>query len=1283
MNYFKNGITGLGLLILSSLSYAEIIIVNSDYPGEGLNSSTVVEPIGGNTGTTLGEQRLKVFERAAEILSESLNILAPVKVGVQFNPLECQSNYALFGFAGPQAIEYVLETQSATPHALFNQLSGNDADPSSIEITARFNSNIDNNDNCLENTNWYYGFDAPSDNDVSLLTVVLHEVAHGMGFLSFIPSDGGMGAWWNDGYNNLTELFDPFSRQLMNAETGEFLINQNETDRENTLISVDNLVWNGDYVNSKANNYSQGVNNGRVQIHAPSSYDDGSSTSHFDIALSPNELMEPYYTDFENDLGLALEALLDIGWSPNPDNLPNYAPVLDAIGAQILNEDSTLSIELSASDINKDTLTFSLSDADSNLGAVLSGSTLTISPIANFSGSGSVKISVNDGENTDSEIVTITVNAVNDAPLISAINNQIMQEDNTLTVNLNAVDVDSDILTYELISAPVELGASIDGSILTFTPQPNYSGNGSITVVVSDGELTDETTFTLDILNVADAPVLSDISNQTLAEDTSITISLSASDVDSNSLVFALSNVSSELNAVINGSQLTITPDANYSGLGEITVSVSDGFLTDSETFSVEVSAINDAPTLVLIDDQMINEDASLQLSINASDVDTNDLSYSVASSNQAVSAVMSGNVLTVTPDANYSGAASITVTVSDGTSTASDTFIVSVDSVNDAPVLISTSAVTIEEDELFRLQLEATDIDNQLLTYTALADSSELQVTVIGSQVNIRASADHTETHSLTVVVSDGELTDTATFDIVITPVNDAPEISGFSDKEFDINEGLSLALSASDVDGDELTFSAESSDESTIAAVVSGTTLTLTATDVYNGSATISLMVSDGELTDTTTFIANITGGEVLIPLGLSVNGNPVENDDIMILSDLGDVTFAASGGDDIYDFSVHYNGSNRADLLTGSGAEKSLTLPTSGAFAGSYSLTLNDTHAKTEAFTITLQRPLRLSVDLDPILINTTTAAVSIEGAPAGTSISLDDSEVSFVDDVGASISTVNALADANTFNQTFAYINATEAGAFDIVATALGASEARSQINIVATRTLSLTITDTSGAELGNAIVTVEDERVEAWGIAATYSTTSTEISSPLAIVLPATNLNLRIAADGFNSQVVVIDDTETSREIQLVLADGYYRLKGTVAAFGFDFGSEAPDIAIELANGNTTSPDTTVFENGVLTFNWMSEIEIASPQSITLTHSGAEAQTITLDESLGTEVIEAQLLPVKVEEAPDNGDSGTDTGTDNGSGSSGGGNAAWLLITAIALLRRKRLKVKRA
>jgi hypothetical protein len=1366
------------IITLSTVSaQAEITILNSDNPNEGLNDTRAATPIGGNSGSTIGEQRLKVFEKAAEILNESLNITAPVIVEVEFNNLTCNSDAGVLGSASPQGIEYSLDDLSATPHALYNQLAGSDVKPSTVEITARFNSLLDDNNNCLFDTNWHYGFDQPAGYDISLLSTVLHELIHGMGFTSFIPSNGGMGAWWNDGFNNITELFDPFSRQLMNAESGEFLIHQSTYERRYTLRSVNNLVWNGDFINSKASNYNEGVNNGRVQIYAPSSYENGSSTSHFDTALSPDELMEPYYVEFEDHLGLALEALLDIGWSPNFDNLQNLTPVLETIGARSLSEDSALSIELSATDFNEDILTYTLSDADVNLGAELSGSILTVTPLADFNGSGSLKISVSDGEYTNSEIVTITVEAVNDAPIIELINNQIMPEDSTLNVTLLASDIDNETLDFSIISAPSEFGASVDGSILTFTPQPNYSGSGSISIAVNDGVLTDETTFTLDILNVADAPILSGIGNQTLPEDTSITISLSASDVDSNSLVFALNNASAELNAQLIGNQLTITPNGNYSGVGEITVSVSDGTLTDSEifsvvvmaendapilnpiadqvinedsslslvlnasdidsdnlsysavssnpsistimngnalsvipeenysgtaditvtvsdglsddskTFSIEVTAENDTPTINPIADQVINEDASITLTLNASDVDSDTLSYSVISSNQSIPTVINGNTLSITPEKNYSGTTSITVTVSDGTTTTSNTFFVSVNSVNDAPVLITKSAVTIEEDKLFLLQLEATDIDSEVLTYTAEADSSELLVTVIGSQVSIRASADHTGTHSLTVVVSDGELTDTATFDVIITPVNDAPDIHSFDNQEFNVDEGLTIALSASDVDDDELSFSAESSDEATITAVVNGTTLTLSATDIYNGSATITITVSDGELTDSTTFITSIANGEVLSPLSLSVNGNPVDNNAIVVLNDLEDVRLIASGGNDTYDFSVNYNGSSRSDLLLGTGSERSLTVPASGAFAGSYFFTLDDTHSNTESFQFTVQRPVLLTTSVSPILANTRLAQLTIEGAPVGSDISLSESDIAFVDGNDNTITTVSSLegTEEGSFTSALAFIDALDEGTFSINTSLLGASPSQLDVTVVSLRELALNIVDNNGEVVEGSSVTINDERIAAWGINANYDGNSDSfINSNYELQLPSTALELRIDATGFNSQVIESDALETERSVVLELADGFYQLNGSVTASDFEFGSESPEITLNLANGNTTEPDSSeISASGVVTYRWLTDLNVASPTSVTFTHSAADDLTITLDSSLGSESIDAELIKTVVEEAPDNGDGGTDTDTDDGSSSSGGGNAAWLLITAIALLRRKRLKARRA
>lgn len=921
MNYLTKLIF-IPLAILSVASAkADIIIVNGDSYNEGLNDRTVVTSVGGNSGTTVGEQRLKVFEKAAEILNNSLKISAPVRVQVAFNSLYCISGSGTLGYAGPEGIEYSLADQSAIPHALYNQLIDEDIDPDTVDIYAEFNSRLDNNDNCLDNTNWHYGFDAPSGNDVSLLSIALHEIGHGLGFLSFLPGDGGMGAWWNDGFNNLTELFDPFSRQLINAETGEFLIDQNASDRRNTIRSEDNLVWNGDYVNSKANNYNEGINNGQVQIYAPSSYNDGSSISHFDIALSPNELMEPHYVEFEDHLGLALEALLDIGWQPNPDNLPNYAPVLDAIGALALDEDSSLAVDLSGSDLNGDPLVYSLANVDSNIGAVLDGTSLTLTPISNFNGEGTITVQVSDGESVDNEIVIVTVNPVNDAPIINPISN---------------------------------------------------------------------TEF-----NIATTP--------------------------------------------------------------EIDLTVSD-------------------------------------------------------------------------------------------------------------------------------------------------VDDAELQITV-------------------------------------------------------------------------------ESSAPSAVATDLEGNIITLSAVSSYNDSATITVTAFDGEDTASISFVATVTGGVVAPPLGLTFNESFVENNSVITALDHEHVSFAITGGDTVYNAEVEFNGENRPDLLTNDAGNLTLALPNSGAFAGSYELTIDDGNNTTNPITITIDRPLRIKTDTSLVLANTNTASIVFEGASPGDTISLSASEIGFSDSTGSTVSTLIATDDADSFNQASAYIDASAAGMFDIIASLANTPDAQKSITVISDRSLKLSVNDQASSQIVNAVVSIEDERISAWGLSQRYQVNA---QGELSLTLPETELELRVSAESYNTKVISSSAQETSSSITLELADGFYQLNGSVTASDFEFGSESPEITLNLSNGNTTTPDSSELDSsGVLTFRWLTELSAASPTSITFTHSAADDLTITLDSSLGSESIDAELIKTVVEEAPDNGDSGTDTGTDNGSGSSGGGNAAWLLITAIALLRRKRLKVKRA
>jgi len=92
-------------VFLTTLAQADIIIDVRDASTEGFNDRTIASPVGGNPGTTIGAQRLAVFERAADILEEKLDIPVDVRVRAEFNSLTCNASYGTLGWAGPEDIE--------------------------------------------------------------------------------------------------------------------------------------------------------------------------------------------------------------------------------------------------------------------------------------------------------------------------------------------------------------------------------------------------------------------------------------------------------------------------------------------------------------------------------------------------------------------------------------------------------------------------------------------------------------------------------------------------------------------------------------------------------------------------------------------------------------------------------------------------------------------------------------------------------------------------------------------------------------------------------------------------------------------------------------------------------------------------------------------------------------------------------------------------------------------------------------------------------------------------
>lgn len=330
------------LAVAPAASAAVIRLINNDNPNEGFNDPTPVAPLGGNTGTTLGAQRLIVFQRAVDLWAALLESPVEIRVGATFDPLDCNANEVTLGEAGPTSVfrDFAGAPLANTyyPSALADRLAGMDLAPSENDIEAQFNSSFGTT--CPFPQTWYYGLDgAPGTDAVDLLSVVLHELGHGMGFLSFVDVNSGA---------RMKDTDDVFSEFLIDDRTGKTFPEMTDAERESAIIGAispgtcsgssqacqtdgdcgagtcqrhTHLKWNGPQVMAASGKLTVGADAmGRVEMYAAPQPVPGSSVSHWNDLLAPDELMEPAYTGPLHDIGLAAQALADMGW-----NLPGVA----------------------------------------------------------------------------------------------------------------------------------------------------------------------------------------------------------------------------------------------------------------------------------------------------------------------------------------------------------------------------------------------------------------------------------------------------------------------------------------------------------------------------------------------------------------------------------------------------------------------------------------------------------------------------------------------------------------------------------------------------------------------------------------------------------------------------------------------------------------------------------------------------------------------------------------------------------------------------------------------
>ena len=172
---------------------ATIVISSRDAPGVGFNDPTPVAPVGGNTGTTLGEQRLIVYRHVADLWEAAIAAPVTITVSAGWEALACTATGAVLGSASAWNIWHDFPNGMPGtwyPQALANKLAGinlsegNPDDGSgfgNVDIKTQFNVNL-GNPGCLDGTRFYLGLDDNEGSSVDFVTTLLHEIGHGLGF---------------------------------------------------------------------------------------------------------------------------------------------------------------------------------------------------------------------------------------------------------------------------------------------------------------------------------------------------------------------------------------------------------------------------------------------------------------------------------------------------------------------------------------------------------------------------------------------------------------------------------------------------------------------------------------------------------------------------------------------------------------------------------------------------------------------------------------------------------------------------------------------------------------------------------------------------------------------------------------------------------------------------------------------------------------------------------------------------------------------------------------------
>ncbi|MGH1563557.1 Ig-like domain-containing protein [Mumia sp. DW29H23] len=535
--------------------------------------------------------------------------------------------------------------------------------------------------------------------------------------------------------------------------------------------------------------------------------------------------------------------------------VPNTPPTAGNVTAST-EFGTPVDVTLTGADADGDELTYTYG-TPANGTVSGTGSAVTYTPNAGFSGTDTFTYTVSDGEAQATGTVTVTVAEQPNRAPVAVDGSATTDEGTPVDITLSATDPDGDDLAYSY-TQPENGSVSGEGPDVTYTPDADFVGSDAFTFTVDDGNGgTDTATIAVTVNDVEEPntpPTAGDVT-ATTDEGKAVDVTLKGADADGDALTYTYAQPA---NGTVTGEgdSVTYTPADGFVGQDIFTYTVSDGTDSATGTVTVTVNDVEEPNTPPTAGDvtATTDEDTAVDITLKGADADGDALTYTYGTpANGAVEG--EGADVTYTPKAGFFGEDSFTYTVSDGTDSATGTVTVTVNEVEEPPTNTPPTAqdvtATTDEGKAVDVTLKGADADGDTLAYT-YAQPANGAVTGTGANVTYTPKAGFFGEDSFTYTVDDGK-GGTASAKVTVTvneveePPTNTPPTAQDVTATTDQGKAVAIVLKGADADGDTLAYSYGAPANGAVTGT--GANVTYTPKAGFSGTDTFTYKVEDGK--------------------------------------------------------------------------------------------------------------------------------------------------------------------------------------------------------------------------------------------------------------------------------------------------------------------------------------------------------------------------------------------------------------------------------------------------